>query len=51
MVHRGTTRESKRLREHRESSLFEKLKRHKNKKRIWRRAVKRLSQQAALQAA
>jgi hypothetical protein len=43
MVHRGTTRETKRIRVDRISSTPDaKQRRHKNKARIWRRAVKRL---------
>ncbi|HEY0979423.1 MAG TPA: hypothetical protein VGE23_01105 [Candidatus Paceibacterota bacterium] len=43
MVHRGTTRESKNLRDFRSSTPLAKWRRHRNKMRIWRRAVKRLS--------
>ena len=43
MVHRGTTREPKRIRPLRISTLEEKLRRHKNKARIWRRCVARLA--------
>lgn len=46
MVHRGTTRETKGIRLDRTSSTPEsKQRRHKNKARIWRRAVKRLEQE------
>jgi len=46
MVHRGTTREAKGVRVDRASSTPEiKYRRHKNKARIWRRAVKRLEQE------
>ncbi|MES2931103.1 MAG: hypothetical protein V4682_00200 [Patescibacteria group bacterium] len=43
MVHRGTTRESKRIREDRVSTPLQKQKRHKNKMRIWRRCVAKLA--------
>jgi hypothetical protein len=43
MIHRGTTRESKGLRSRRPSTPSKKLRRHRNKARIWRRCVKRLS--------
>lgn len=43
MVHRGNTREPKKIRHVRESTIEEKYRRHKNKERIWRRCVKRLS--------
>ncbi len=43
MMHRGTTREAKHLRSHRHSTPSQKLRRHRNKARIWRRCVKRLS--------
>ena len=44
MVYRGAKpRETKRIRNIRMSSLEDKLRRHRNKKRIWRRAVVRLS--------
>jgi hypothetical protein len=39
MVHRGNTREPKRIRNVRMSTLEDKLRRHKNKRRIWRRCV------------
>ena len=43
MVYRGATpREAKRVRLASSSTLEDKYRRHKNKKRIWRRAVKRL---------
>jgi hypothetical protein len=42
MVHRGSTREPKRIRNVRMSTLEDKLKRHKNKRRIWRRCIARL---------
>jgi hypothetical protein len=45
MIHKGTTREAKCLRTtHRSSTPSQKLRRHRNKARIWRRCVKRLSQ-------
>lgn len=45
MMHRGTMRESRNLRQKREPSSSErKLRRHRNKMRIWRRAVRRLAQ-------
>lgn len=47
-VHRGPTRESKRAYSHRISTIEDKLKRHRRKARIWRRAVKRLAQNVAL---
>jgi len=44
MVYRGPKpREAKFLTERRESTLEEKLRRHKNKKRIWRRCVAQLA--------
>lgn len=44
MVYRGPKpREAKFLRVRRESTLEEKLRRHKNKKRIWRRCVAQLA--------
>jgi hypothetical protein len=44
MIHRGSRpRESKKIRIMRTSTLEEKLRRHRNKERIWRRAVKRLN--------
>ncbi len=43
MVHRGNTREPKRIRNVRMSTLADKLRRHKNKRRIWRRCVARLT--------
>jgi hypothetical protein len=44
MIHRGSRpRESKNFRKAvRMSTLEDKLRRHRNKKRIWRRAVRRL---------
>lgn len=48
-VHRGPTRESKRVYSHRISTIDDKLKRHRRKARIWRRAVKRLAQNVALE--
>lgn len=44
MIHRGSRpRESKNFRKAvRMSTLEDKIRRHRNKKRIWRRAVKRL---------
>jgi hypothetical protein len=45
MVYRGSkAREAKRIRNVRMSTLEEKLRRHRNKKRIWRRCVARLAQ-------
>ena len=44
MMHKGTTRESKHLRSTRHSTPSQKLRRHRNKARIWRRCTKRLSQ-------
>ena len=47
MVHRGTTRESRFLQQRASPSTPEdKLRRHRNKKRTWQRAVVRLSQVA-----
>jgi hypothetical protein len=43
MMHKGTTREAKGLRTHGQSTPSQKLRRHRNKARIWRRCVKRLS--------
>jgi hypothetical protein len=43
MVHRGPTREPKKVRFLRASTLEDKLRRHKNKERIWKRAVARLA--------
>ena len=43
MVHRGSTRESKRIREFRVSTIEDKYRRHKNKERIWKRCVTRLA--------
>lgn len=43
MVHRGPTREPKKIRNVRMSTLEDKLRRHKNKRRIWRRCVTRLA--------
>ena len=43
MVHRGPTREPKVIRNVRMSTLEDKLRRHKNKRRIWRRCVARLA--------
>jgi len=42
MVHRGTTREPRLLRTRSESTSADKFRRHRNKKRIWRRAVRRI---------
>lgn len=42
MVHRGTTRESRHLRMRSVSTAGQKQRRHRNKMRIWRRAVRRL---------
>lgn len=45
MVHRGAKpREPKHLSVRVESTLADKLRRHRNKKRIWRRCVARLAQ-------
>ena len=45
MVYRGSKpRETKRIRNVRMSSLEDKMRRHRNKKRIWRRCVVRLAQ-------
>ena len=45
MVYRGSrARETKRIRNVRMSTLEDKLRRHRNKKRIWRRCVARLAQ-------
>lgn len=48
MVHRGNTREPKGLRGVRISTIEDKWRRHKNKRRIWQRYMKKiaLSQQA-----
>ena len=46
MVHRGTTRESKTRKMRVASTPDDKFRRHKNKQRIWRRAIKRLQVQA-----
>ena len=43
MVHRGNTREPKFLSARSPSTSLDKHRRHKNKARIWRRAVKRLA--------
>jgi hypothetical protein len=43
MVHRGNTREPKRIRDVRMSTLEDKLRRHKNKRRIWRRCIATLA--------
>lgn len=43
MVHRGNAREPKFLGTRKVSNSFDKWRRHRNKERIWRRAVKRLS--------
>jgi hypothetical protein len=43
MMHRGTTRESKGLRERRASTIEDKWRRHKNKRRIWQRYMKKLA--------
>lgn len=44
MIHRGTTREPKMLRQRAASSTpADKLRRHRNKKRNWQRAVARLA--------
>lgn len=45
MVHRGNTREPKRIRQIRVSSIEEKWRRHKNKRRIWQRYMKKLALQ------
>ena len=48
MIHRRSrARESKQLRQEYASTPFDKLRRHKNKERIWRRAVKRLTLEPA----
>jgi len=46
--HRGSTRESKRTYLHRISTINDKLRRHRRKARIWRRAVKRLAHEVTL---
>ena len=53
MVHRGTSRESRKLQVRSVSTAEQKLRRHRNKMRIWRRAVRRLEvlRVAELQAA
>jgi hypothetical protein len=43
MVHRGTTRESKKVKPLRISTLEDKWRRHKNKARIWQRCVRKLA--------
>lgn len=43
MVHRGNTREPKFLHARSSSNSLAKWRRHRNKERIWRRAVKRLA--------
>ena len=43
MVHRGNTREPKRIHNVRMSTLEDKLRRHKNKRRVWRRCITRLA--------
>ena len=43
MVHRGNTREPKRIRNVRMSTIEDKVRRHKNKRRIWRRCIVRLA--------
>jgi hypothetical protein len=45
MIHRGTTRESRRRSHH--STPEEKLRRHRNKYRIWRRCVIKLARKKA----
>lgn len=50
LAHRGPTRESKRIHVHRISTIEDKLKRHRRKARIWRRAVRRLAQEVMLGA-
>jgi hypothetical protein len=50
MVYRGSRpREAKRIAPIRISTLEDKYRRHKNKARIWRRAVKRLSRELELE--
>jgi len=51
MIHRGSRpRESKLIRHAvRQSTLEDKIRRHRNKKRIWRRAVRKFAQQVMLQ--
>jgi len=44
MVHRGNTREPKGLWKRQASLSEDKWRRHRNKERIWRRAVKRLAE-------
>jgi hypothetical protein len=44
MTHKGSTREPKRIRRIHASTLEEKLRRHRNKERVWRRAVARLGE-------
>jgi hypothetical protein len=49
MVHRGTTRESKARKLRAASTPDDKFRRHRNKMRIWRRAIKkRLAAEALL---
>ncbi len=43
MVHRGNTREPKRMKSIRASTLEDKWRRHKNKKRVWQRCTARLA--------
>ena len=52
MIHRGSRpRESKHLRlAVRMSTLEDKIRRHRNKKRIWRRAVKRFALHIIIEA-
>lgn len=50
MVHRGTTREPKALRARTPSTPEAKLRRHRNKLRIWKRCVKRLGTQGLVPA-
>ena len=42
MIHRGTTREPKRLRQSRPSTLLDKLRRHRNKIRIYQRRMSKV---------
>ncbi|MGE5541258.1 MAG: hypothetical protein ACM3TU_03190 [Bacillota bacterium] len=49
-AHRGSTREAKKIYSHRISTIEDKLKRHRRKARIWRRAVRRLATDVMLAA-
>jgi hypothetical protein len=44
-TYRGRVREQRRITVHRISTIEDKLKRHRRKARIWRRAVKRLAEE------